>query len=649
MPFFFIVFCPSNDSTLFVYLDIHFFRTNDLTGAIFDTGKNTALDLFNRLEGEDENVQKFIEFIEPCPKVQWAGELNRDRSFTINTESDNQDHLVVTVFNPNSAKGSFSSMISGRLEKVNLNYRRKGDLPWNLAMNGTRKELDFACQDCEDVEDSYGYVSMNWLIAGIVSEGIYEIKVGTQCDFLGGLDDIDMFDAPILTGVIDLTRPEQYGKPLPFHDQVIIGEEMSVIFTEAIDCGIPYSFDIKVIIEDTPYSFGIEELQVICQGHKIGFQIDPTVGIKNIEAVMGKVVKVEIGNIPTATNGNVFDVNGNSLDPLRGNIKFEKTLANLNLDEASTSFTVTLGNVNCTEVSGQILTNELKEKIAVILETDATQIEVTGIKCLDGNKIAATVKISPSSTSSSSSGVESSSRRLRRESSSKNDNSKEYGNGKNPTQLFYKLQDISAEMLQHPTSRQLSETKKFDRGIDDWLFGLSNFKILPCASDVEKFSTLDTDLVEEERRITAMTDLTIEDDFDLEENKVGGNKRVGQLRGDVHQMRVEDESSEKGMKYLLRIEQEQMEKLKEVHSKEMQEMKRMYQADEKKHQMEMQEMKWMYQADEKKHQMEMQEMTKMVHQADEEKKEARNFYAATGTFALACIGIVAAALIYIKK
>lgn len=76
---------------------------------------------------------------------------------------------------------------------------------------------------------------------------------------------------------------------------------------------------------------------MICKGRKIGIQIDLTVDV-NIETIMGKTFEVEIGRIGSKSVSNVFDRNGNGLDPLTGNIKFEKTLAFLHLDDASTSF-----------------------------------------------------------------------------------------------------------------------------------------------------------------------------------------------------------------------------------------------------------------------------------------------------------------------
>eukprot|EP00957_Ditylum_brightwellii_P058478 4434786-Ditylum_brightwellii.AAC.1 len=102
-------------------------------------------------------------------------------------------------------------------------------------------ELDFT----DAQEDDYGYASMKWKLANFVPEGIYEIKVETECTQLGGPADFDMFSTPILSGVIDLTLPEQYSQVLPLRDTVLLGEELVVVFTEPLRCEKPFTFDLQ--------------------------------------------------------------------------------------------------------------------------------------------------------------------------------------------------------------------------------------------------------------------------------------------------------------------------------------------------------------------------------------------------------------------
>ena len=121
-------------------------------------------------------------------------------------------------------------------------------------------------------------------------------------------------------------------------------------------------------------SFDKEELQVICEGRKIGFQIDPTVGM-DVTAVMGKVVEIDIRNIPTATNG----------------------LANLNLDEESTSFFLIVDNMNCEKnARDNLFSDNLRNEIASILTIGPSRIDIQGEDCVQ-SKLQARVQIHASS------------------------------------------------------------------------------------------------------------------------------------------------------------------------------------------------------------------------------------------------------------
>ena len=69
-----------------------------------------------------------------------------------------------------------------------------------------------------------------------VTEGTYETRVGVECSKLGGQADIDVYSTSIISGVIDLTFPEQYGQALPLQKYDLIGEEVVVICTEPVRC-----------------------------------------------------------------------------------------------------------------------------------------------------------------------------------------------------------------------------------------------------------------------------------------------------------------------------------------------------------------------------------------------------------------------------
>ena len=431
-----------------------------------------------------------IKFVEPCPKVEWAGKLKRDRKFLVNTDSDDEETLTVTVFNPGYAEKTFKKMTSDRLEHIRLFYRKYGEFQWSVARteitdNGdtSTKEVDFAAQYA--VENNYGYSSIKWKLGNAVPQGAYEIKVETQCNALGGPDDIDSFSSNVLSGVIDLTRPEQYGKPLPLRDTVLIGEEITIVFTETLQCEKPYTFDLRVIILDTNYTFDRDQLQVICEGRKISFQIDPTVGITDLEVVMGKTFSVELGQIGTSVS-NVFDSNGNGRNLRSGNIKFEKTLANLNLDEASSSFQFTLHNLTCAGETVESLTVEVEEKILDLLglpSIESDRIKIEEINCVDGKELNAIITILPSIGG----------RFLRHESPQDIGNAKSHSIG-----LFQQLRD-QADVEYMSGGRKLGNVK--NRIINNSCsYTVGNLKILPSTVD-QRVLVTDPDLLDEEEEL----------------------------------------------------------------------------------------------------------------------------------------------------
>jgi len=374
---------------------------NDLTASAFPQTKSVTRTLFNFEDG-DAN-KKYLEFVEPCPNVQWAGYINRNNGFVVNTKSSDQDILNVLVFNPNHSKKTFKDMTSDRLEHIYLKYRKIGDIAWKKGQmevfnqNTNRNDvfdLDFASE--RGIESAYGYISMDWRIGlPFVKEGTYEIKVGSECMNLGGPDDIDRFDAPILHGVIDLTRPEQYGKPIPLRDQIFIGEEIVVVFTEPLQCEKPLSFDMQLTIAGTEYIFQKEELQVICEERKIRFQFDPTVGV-NVEDIMGKDFTVEIGKIGSESRSTIMDKNGNGLNPNVGNVKFTKTFASLKLEETATSFVFRFETV-CFDATIDSFVDDTKNYIATLLDLpDTSRVELNDMSCHEGSTVIARVKLNPS-------------------------------------------------------------------------------------------------------------------------------------------------------------------------------------------------------------------------------------------------------------
>lgn len=360
-----------------------------------------TINLYNTASNDAKgDVTEFIKFVEPCPKVKWAGILNRDRSFVINTESSEKEQkeiLKVIVFNPDHGTSIFNKKLSDRLRHVYLKYRRHGEgeadwVPAQIDLDDGTVDLDFAADYAE--EDDYGYISLDWYHGGY--EGKYDIMVETTCDKLGGPDAIDSFREEILSGVIDVTRPDFYGEPLPIRNDVILGEEVSIIFTEPIDCGRPFTFEIEVLVNETNYRFVNDQLLIICEGRKIGFQIDPGMVLQP-ELLLGKSFEVTIGSIEYASRA-VKDLYGNEM---QFNYDFRRRFADINLADASTSFDFNrkLIGADCASANLSRMNEEVKDEIASILDISNNRLSVSGASCnAMRGEINAKVQILPSSS-----------------------------------------------------------------------------------------------------------------------------------------------------------------------------------------------------------------------------------------------------------
>lgn len=399
-----------NFLTLFLSsLFLFYIRINDMTVALSgclddvpvglpdSTVANTqTISLYNTLDKKNKEI---IKFIEPCPTISWAGPLSRDRKFVVNTKSteDEKENLKVTISNHDFGTSTLKSKVddtTNRLEHIFMRWRRLGEgeadwLPALINLGDGAVEIDYGATYAS--EDSYGYSTLDWYHRGI--EGKYEIMVETKCNPpLGGPAELDTFRETILSGVIDVTRPERYGDPLPLRDEVLLGEEVAIVFTEPLDCGRPFTFEIAVDVIGTNYTFDNDNLHLICEGRKIAFQIDPG-QVLEPEDLMGQTFSVTLGSINYKSKA-VKDLHGNELE---SNIYFERSFANLDLSAASTAFDFTLEGMACSDGTVASLANEIKEEIADILEmADSERISIIHLACHDGKQeVKANIVISP--------------------------------------------------------------------------------------------------------------------------------------------------------------------------------------------------------------------------------------------------------------
>lgn len=387
-----------------------------------------------------ENGEEKLKWLEPCPTVKWAGELKRDRSFLINSQSNDPSKLHVKIFNPLSGRGIKLRNLkdpNGRVLNILLKYRKHLEVNWKEAKSEVGGGLvtyntDFITAADKNrgipevTEDDFGYIGMDWYIGGgTIVDGTYEIVVESSCTNVGGPDEFKVntvaifhfshfiIDYPlilfsqfyredVITGIFDRSKPEQYGKALPLKEEILFGEDIIVMFTEDIDCSYPYTFDILVDVADdegadTDLKLEKGQLHIICEGRQIKFQVDYTQ--IDLELIKGRKFEVFIGKVGVDSKSYVADKNGNPLDLITGFIRFEKKFANIDARRTLTEFVFRkeLGQIDCSKHNETTLSKDLVTDLSALADaSESGRWRVSDVQCYQPDStISAKVEILP--------------------------------------------------------------------------------------------------------------------------------------------------------------------------------------------------------------------------------------------------------------
>jgi hypothetical protein len=454
----------------------------------------------------------------------------------------------IGLLNPDAGAdpGSFAEKVdAGELKNVFFKYRRVGEVLWTYGLTPDGSVMDFAAD--YTIEESDGtYLSLPWR-PPITQEGEYEVVVETECEKFGR-QDVDGYSEQILTGVIDLTPPEQYGQPLPLREEVILGEEVSVLFTEPLDCGMPLSFDIKVDVLGTPaYTFGKDELQVICEGRRVGFQIDLTF-VPFIANILGRQFRVEIGKIENELS-RIKDLNGNERDPNKENVGFTRTFGDLDLVSAGASFRLLMRDLPCgIDTSGTDLSKEVASEIASIVGlSDSKRISFSEIQCVGKDLNEVSTRAHVSSTDND--------RHIRHRGLKSDYNDKATIHS---VDIFSKIRD-SANL---PNRKLNSNREPAARSIE-----VSALRILPCISDLDKFKT-HPDNVEEELRLNRIASIETTDGAEISADYIELEHEMEDMRKAMDAMRqsgsAEEEDIEDIKSILLKLDEGRKDDMKNV-------------------------------------------------------------------------------------
>jgi len=214
-------------------------------------------------------------------------------------------------------------------------------------------------------------------------------------------------------------------------------------------------------------------MKIDCTGRKLGFQFDPT--RINYDLLMGREIKVSLDKVK--------DIEGNSIpDP----IKFSKTIANVDVASASTTFDFTLHTASCSE---PVDTAAIKEKVALELSlTDTGRINVLGAVC-KGSDAVATVSLGAKGATSQ--------RRLRSEPWSEDIDEH------NSLDAFYFL--LNATLRREDNSTVARHLLGTETAGPSARFSVSRMLLHPGEQDIARYS-LDAKLTHEEEMILAAAD-----------------------------------------------------------------------------------------------------------------------------------------------
>ncbi|GFH55016.1 hypothetical protein CTEN210_11492 [Chaetoceros tenuissimus] len=372
-----------------------------------------TIKLYNVVENDEERLK----WLEPCPTVKWVGELKRDRSFLINSQSSDPSRLYVKIFNPLSGRGIKLKDLkepNGRILNVLLKYRKYGKVNWKNAMSevggGTllyKTDFITAADEVLQIpavtEDGFGYIGMDWYIGGgTIVDGTYEIVIESSCTDVGGPDEFKFYRDDIITGIFDRTKPEQYGKVLPLKEEILFGEDIVLMFTEDIDCSYPYTFDILLDVEDdedadTDLKLEKGQLHIICEGRQIKFQVDYTQ--IDLELIQGRNFEVYIGKVGVHSKSYVADKNGNPLDLITGFIRFEKKFAAIDARRTLTEFAFKkeIHQIDCSKHNETTLSKDLVTDLSTFVDaSESARWRLSDVKCYQPDStISAKVEILP--------------------------------------------------------------------------------------------------------------------------------------------------------------------------------------------------------------------------------------------------------------
>jgi hypothetical protein len=214
-----------------------------------------------------------VHYLEPCSPIDVGFPL---QNWVLTPADGSTLFITLNEFNRYDAD----------LELIRVQYRRsQGDGAWINIVDVPKNQLD------NDV-----FKIVEWNTAGL-KDGIYEIRAVTQCT--GGQN---AGISHVISGRIERVPPALFGTPQPSDGVLSLGDEISIQFTEPIQCDKIIQADFfnnnNIGLYDTETG-NLVDATITCNGDKI--TIVPKVPNRFIE---NKVLRVQVNNIKDLVGNN---------------------------------------------------------------------------------------------------------------------------------------------------------------------------------------------------------------------------------------------------------------------------------------------------------------------------------------------------------
>eukprot|EP01123_Difflugia_compressa_P014988 TRINITY_DN81_c0_g1_i2.p1 TRINITY_DN81_c0_g1~~TRINITY_DN81_c0_g1_i2.p1 ORF type:complete len:2020 (+),score=309.20 TRINITY_DN81_c0_g1_i2:851-6061(+) len=296
-------------------------------------------------------------FQQYCSPVNFAGTLSEDNTFTIKLHTDSTYTLLVQATNPEHHITPWNK--HPKLKYVTIQYRKVGDAEWQRAVTKTGSFANL-------MTDQTGFAEVE-IDVTLLSDGKYELRLLSYCSAESGL--IGQQTSSTIVGTIDRVLPTPFTSfNQPSDGEFFPGDDISIFFTEDIDCRIPYTFTINMVIKDKnnkTISIDSDDIDILCEENKIIMAFTLSSNLYNWETLMGKSASVYLTG--------VRDIVGNVM---QNTVLWKFNFAVFDLDLTALEIRLRFSDLEISERDIPRLTSE----ISVAAGTSADQIEILSVR-----------------------------------------------------------------------------------------------------------------------------------------------------------------------------------------------------------------------------------------------------------------------------